>query len=414
MPAASTNFRLEISFDDPWVASPTFTVLSELTGSDAQNRGIRKVDVATSRSGAAGGNIIGRRLAVEALNNASDWDPDNTNSVFNAGDLIRNRPLRLSVSTDGFTTQRNLFWGYVDNYLPSGTSLLGDVTFTGRDLLEMLSEYDDEFVRPAEFPGPRITGILDAFGVPNHLRGTIEHGTVPLLAETLEGDALSLLQAVRRAEYGLLYVDPDTGLIEFRNRYSILNTARWSTTQHTFDGTGAGANTPLAHRPVNRELGLLDVTRVAATGASGRTFAYDTTPADHPPITARTGPTGLATGYDADVEVAAEAWHKGWDYTGERYEAFAVRCFPSHTNALNALRAGHFELLTRVDVSLQPPNFAAPLTVDSRIEGFQLTIDEQVADAVVEVAPAATVWDTESADWARMGTAATASSVPAL
>lgn len=415
MPPVNLAFRVQASASAPWATSLTWTTMSEFTGTDAQDKGIVAATCVWQRTEGAGGNLLGRRFTARFNNNASDWDPDNTNSTIAPGILRRNAPIRLLVSDDSFTSERVLFTGFIDQITPAGTSLIGTADIRARDLLEMLSEYKvEDLVRPQELAGARIQAILDAIALPAHLTGTIDAGHVILPPATLAADALSLLQETRRSENGYLYVDPTTGALNFRDRYATLTVTAWSTSQHTVDDTGATTETPIAHSFVARNLGLRDITRVTTAGYTSRTFEYDTTATDFPPVTNRTGGS-LLTQYDAQVDCEAEALHKGWDDGDtERFDVFPILVTPGNANALTALASGYFEHLTRILVEATPPGFPAAMSVDSRIEGVQLSVINDGATMRVTTSPAATVWDTESANFYEIGTTSTLSDVFAL
>lgn len=118
-------------------------------------------------------------------------------------------------------------------------------------------------VGASENTGARVTRILNSAGWAAGDR-VIATGNSTLQATTLEGDALSELQAAAESEIGELYVD-GSGRVVFRNRHALLTDTRSNTVQATF------GDPPTAVAPFKVKLNTDDATlwneiRVQRTG----------------------------------------------------------------------------------------------------------------------------------------------------
>lgn len=394
---------------DPLSTSPTYTEVSNISASERPLRGVTQVQLSYGRDRGAGGKFRPREATITFNNNDGDFDTANPGSVFGSN-LKRNKPVRIGVSDDSFgTASWSIFTGFITDVIPSGDALTGQATIIAHDMLRILEEFDvASLVRPVEFSGVRVAAILDEAGIPAGLRGTIHNGTVLMPAATVAGSALSLLQECARAEYGFLYVHPNGGDIYFLERYALTTgvVSAWSTRLHSFTASGSSGATKVAFGDVRRNLGLRAVTRVSASReGSDKTFEYDTTASNNPKVTPSDGPYGLSLVADADVEKAAEAWHKGWDYDGERVDAVPVRVYPGNSNAVTAVHVGYWEPMARVEVQLTPAGFTTDFNYEARIEGVDHTIGVDYWDAVVHFSPYTTQWVTDSADFYNYGDA---------
>ena len=222
-------------------------------------------------------------------------------------------------------------------------------------------------------------------------------------AATLASDAWSLLQECQKAEAGLLYCGTD-GAINFYERYAIVEDSTFTTRNHSFTASGAGATSPILHVPFSRTLGSIhNVTRVTASRNGGATtFVYDTTAASTPSVTPANGPHDLHLSFDASIETAAAYWHKGWDFSGERVDAFNVRVAPTNDGSqdqLRGLEAGHYEPLNRCEIQTQPIGFGTDWNFEARIEGYTLTATASTIDAAIAVSAYSTdsIWYFSSA-----------------
>lgn len=402
--------RVRVQIDitnEPWAASHTWTDVSNLSASEIEKRGVRSVNVDYGRERAAGGKFRERTCTVVFNNQDGDWDLHNSaNSVFGSA-LKRNRIMRVLVSDDDFSTSEELFVGYIDDIVPSGTGHHSTATVIAQDLMRLLEEYDiNDLVRPQEYTGERVVAILDAIGVPAGYRGTLENGTVLMPAATVSGSAVSLLQECARAEYGFFYVDPNNfGVVVFRERYAPLTVANWNTRLHSFTAAGSSTLSKIAYADVPRNLGFKKVSRVTSTRDGGdKTFEYDDTAANNPPITAGDGPFGLACAFDADAEVAAEAWFKGWDYDGERITSVDVQVYPDNPGALYGVAGRLWEPMTRVEVQLQPVGFTTDFNFEARIEQVSHRIGPDEWTATVYFSPYFTEWEGNSGNFYQYGT----------
>lgn len=380
--------------------------MSNITDAEQGLRGVRSVQISKGRTGGAGGRFIPGTMTVVTNNLDADFDQANSGSVYGSSNLVKNKRIRALVSSNGFAGSLALFDGFIEDIRPSGDRAVGTATIVARDLLGLLAGYDvSGLARPMELTGQRVTAILDAVGVPAGLRGGIDNGNVLMPAATLESDALSLLQECQRAEYGSLYAE--VGQLWFRDRYRPLSVADWSTRQHSFTAMGAGSSSRIPYAPISRTLGgFQDVTRVAATRNGGtKTVTYDDTATNYPPETAQSGPFGLQAAWDADVDVAAQAWHDGWRFDGERIGSLTVRAYPGHDNAITAIAAGYYNPMTRVEIQSTPAGFPSDFNFEARIEEVAHTVTSNLWDVALRVSPYFTRWQDNGASlWYEYGT----------
>ncbi len=395
MAGVADVLRIEVAWaSDPWATSPTWTDLTNISDAERALRGPVSQTITKGRTGGAGGLFTPSEMTAVFNNNDADFDPANTSTVFGAANLVRNKRIRARVSDDDFGSQiSTLFDGYISNIEPAGDEFSGLASVTARDLLGLLAEYDvNGLVRPAEFTGERVAAILSDVGLPAAFQGTIDNGTEIMPAATLEGQALDLLQQCQKAEYGLLYAE--AGVLSFRERYAVLEESVWSTRSHSFTATGLGFNSKVLRHPIGRTLGsFANVSRVVASRTgSAIPFDYDTTAANYPPTTPADGPFDLSVAYDASIQVAAQAWHRGWDFSGERVRDFRVKAHPDHDNAITAIRAGYYDPLTRVEVQSLPAGFNSDLNFEARIEQVTHTIGLHEWTVDFSVSPYQTQW----------------------
>jgi hypothetical protein len=179
-------------------------------------------------------------------NSGREYDPTNLAGPYvSAGvtQVVPMRPVIISTSYDG--QDYPLLQGYVDSW---------DLDWSGPNWSEVTVPFTDAFkvleddkrqavaaVGAGEASGARVNRILDSVGWPADQRD-IDTGDVTLPATTLEGAALTELQAVADAELGALYIRGD-GVLVFRSRSSVLTDPGSATSQATF-GDGGGDELP--------------------------------------------------------------------------------------------------------------------------------------------------------------------------
>lgn len=417
MAGMSDMFRVSIAFnDEPWASSPTFTEFTVISAAGRKGRGLVDARIDAGRERGAGGKFRPRTATLTFNNNDGDYDSDNSaNSVFGTT-LKRNRLLIVQMSRE-FSTYSSfrLFTGFIDDIVPTGNATFSTATILARDALGLLAEYDvDDLERPEEYAGQRIQAILVDIGIPSAWY-SIKNGTVMMPAETVSGNALSILQEAARAEYGYLYCSND-GVIRFQERHGPLEITDWSTRQHSFNASGSSGASKIRRGDVTRSLGLRDVTRVASSKDGGDvTYVWDETPVNNPPITPGDGPYGLKCLFDNDVENAAEAWYKGWAYEGERITEIPVLVYPGNTNALTGITNGGYEPMTRVEVQLTPAGFTTDFNFEARVEQASHHVTPDEWTATVGLSPYQTEWvDDGETVFYEYGTALDAFKVGAL
>lgn len=198
-------------------------------------RGASRADSPLIRYEAGAGELV-------LLNTERQYDPTNLNGPYVDAGGSQVEPMRpVLVSAQ---------WGGVDYPLMTAFVDTWDLDWQGPNWSEATAPFTDAFrvleedkraavapVGAGELSGARINRILDSVGWPADKRA-IDTGTVNLTATTLEGPALTELQAVAEAELGALYVRGD-GTIVFRSRNAATTDPRATTSQATFgDGPG--------------------------------------------------------------------------------------------------------------------------------------------------------------------------------
>lgn len=202
-------------------------------------RGASRADSPLIRYEAGGGELA-------LLNLERQYDPTNLNGPYVSGGQTQVEPMRpiiFAATYDG--VDYALVTGYADSW---------NIDWAGPNWSETTVPFTDAFrdleednrsavaaVGAGELSGARIHRILDSVGWPADKRA-IDPGKVTLQATTLEGPALTELQAVADAELGALYIRGD-GVIVFRERTAVMEDPLSTVSQATF-GDGGGAELP--------------------------------------------------------------------------------------------------------------------------------------------------------------------------
>jgi hypothetical protein len=202
-------------------------------------RGASRADSPLIRYEAGGGSVT-------LLNLERQYDPTNMDGPYVAGGVTQVEPMRPVIAS--------ATWEGVDYALIRAFTDAWELDWAGPNWSESTAPFTDAFqileednrsavaaVGAGETSGARINRILDSVGWPADLRD-IDMGDVTLQETTLEGPALTEMQAVADAELGALYIRGD-GVVVFRSRTSVMSDPTSTVSQATF-GDGGGAELP--------------------------------------------------------------------------------------------------------------------------------------------------------------------------
>lgn len=203
------------------------------------HRGASRADSPLIRYEAGGGEMV-------LLNTLRQYDPTNLAGPYVSAGETQVEPMRPVIFSATYAgVDYALATGYADSW---------NIDWAGPNWSEVSVPFTDAFqtleednrtavaaVGAGEASGARINRILDSVGWPADKRA-IDTGDITVPATTLEGPALTELQAVADAELGALYIRGD-GVVVFRERTAILTDPRSTTSQATF-GDGGGAELP--------------------------------------------------------------------------------------------------------------------------------------------------------------------------
>lgn len=179
---------------------------------------------------------------VHVDNTDRRFDPTNLDGPHATGVRTKVTPMRpLRIRAEWNSVVYDVFRGFVDQWdVDHVADVYSEATVTATDGFKVLRNRRRAAVSEVgagEDAGTRVERILDSAGWPDADR-SIATGDSTLQATTLEGDALSELQAVAESEIGELYIDA-AGKLVFRNRQAVLLESRSNTVQATFGAGGA-------------------------------------------------------------------------------------------------------------------------------------------------------------------------------
>lgn len=180
------------------------------------------------------------------------------------------RPIRLTAVMGA--AEFRLFTGYVDTWGPSYIPpFYGESQVVASDYLKVLGKNDRAAqavtLGAGEFGGERIARVLTDSGYTGPR--DLSRGDVTMVGTTLEGDALTEIQAAAQAEAGDVYADGD-GTIVFRTRMDGIKQPAQAVSQGTFaDGTPGGEATEMPAYDVSiayDESTLVNIAQVTRAG----------------------------------------------------------------------------------------------------------------------------------------------------
>lgn len=358
------------------------------------------------------GGAVGARATLRLRNNDGELDYDHPTATIGPA-LTKWTPIRLQSSDDDGSSWMTQFTGFVVNVDGEASAHENLATLTMTDQIGMLARYEvADMVRPVEFTGERVAAILTEIGLPALYTGTIHNGTVVCAAETLNGNALSLINDLTQHEGGFLWAARD-GKVQWRGRFWPYETTAQNTSQITLGAT------LLRYQSVGSRAGVFDpVTRVTITPSSGFPQVYDATAANTPPETRDLH--GGSVLFDADAEVRAEHEQKANEYAGQAPERFEVLVFPGNDTVRTAVgdsSAGTATLdaFNRITLTYTPKGWPSAFTYHAALRGISHRVDyEQGWSARLDGGPYSTTLATDSADWYVLGATLAGTDVPAI
>ena len=297
MHVMSTYWRVEVALTTaPYAVSDSWTDIT------SQVRSLRF----TLRRGAAGDPALPGTASVEVDNRDGRWNASSTYaSAPYVNNVVPDKRVRFSVRESDAASFAVIGIMHLESVVDSASRQDATAVLQCSDLLRLLAQSQPVTVtRPAERPGPRITALLDAAGVPAHLRSTIDAGTVMLAPAELSGQVLGLIHEIARAEIAFYRVDT-LGRFLFLDRYHWCDNTALRTSQATFD------EDEFRHMDVSSISGAFVTTRqVVSSGVTGAEKGYESinAPANFPATTHQE--LSLPILFDGDAEVHAEAWQK--------------------------------------------------------------------------------------------------------
>jgi hypothetical protein len=274
------------------------------------------------------------------------------------------KPIRIRATWNSVTY--DVFRGFVDHWNADHiANVYSEVAVLATDGFKVLSNRKRPAVAPVgagELSGARVTRILDSVGWPPADR-SIATGNSNLQETTLEGDALSELQAVAESEIGELYIDAG-GKVVFRNRQAVILETRSNTVQATF-GTN-GEFTPAVARLVTDDATFYNEIRATRTGGSEQ-VAGDTASQDE----------FLVKTYQASnlllVDDTAAAGYASWIlYVSKepevRFDFLEIHAHADPDNLFPQVLGR--EIGDRIRIIRQPSGGGDPITRDCFIRGI--------------------------------------------
>lgn len=209
------------------------------------------------------------RGTIRLKNNDRRFDPTHLSGPHVSGgksQVTPMRPVRIRATWNAVTY--DVFSGFADLWDVAWFDPFYSVTTVPlSDAFKVLANKRRPAVAPVgagEDSGARITRILNSAGWSATDR-IIATGNSTLQATTLEGDALSELQAVAESEIGELYVN-GAGKVVFRNRHALISETRSNTVQATFGDPPPGSIAPFETRLNTDDATLWNEVRAQRTG----------------------------------------------------------------------------------------------------------------------------------------------------
>lgn len=390
----------------PFALTPTWTDIT------SQVRAGSRIERQLGHNGPGTASIV-------VDNRDGRWDPSSgyVSSPY-AGNIVRDRLLRVTCSNNTFSSATGLFAGFLTDVRLHATEFDAFAVLEVSDALRLLEEYKlDDWTRTAELTGTRAGALLTQAGIPNggsqaDFRGTVDAGTVQMPARTYTGSALSALQDIARAEMALMYVDVD-GLIQFYDRHELIHATARNTAQIQVDDDDYLP-------PLDLDIaGFSKTVAVSTTGDSGNAFTYTAGATTNFPETMRQE-LDLQVRFDADVESLAQSWQKMGETADTDSRPSGVRMWiaaaqgDNNATELSGFVDSDFELGNRIDVTYTPKGYASLATFQGTVKSISHEFGPASWHASVGLDPYETTWESAAANWYTVGATLSASDVLAL
>lgn len=205
--------------------------------------------------------------ALELSNQDRIYSPDNLSSPL-LGDIGPGKPVLVQSTHLGVT--RNLFWGYIDDFVIDPFREKKSVTMTA---IEATSKFGDAIVNTQLYEGittgQAVDILLDSIGWPDALRDLDNGATTVRYFWVDNAGFLESLKLLIASEGGpaTAFVDPITGNFTFKDRHHRFIDSNSTTSQVTFTG---GASEPAYSDPVTYDVGFRDLVNTVSFDVNER------------------------------------------------------------------------------------------------------------------------------------------------
>jgi len=162
-------------------------------------------------------NVEAGTLTLRLDNRDRAFDSEYASSPYYPNVKPRKR-IRVRASTDGGSTWRQLFTGYVERWEPKYIGFDAVVDVTASDAFKLLASAQVSFSDGAAAAGTAISHVLDQINWPAADRYTSGTNTTIPAATYTNQNALQLMQSMADAEAGTFFVEYD-GFVAIHNRY---------------------------------------------------------------------------------------------------------------------------------------------------------------------------------------------------
>ncbi|MGR6922545.1 hypothetical protein ACU635_50540 [[Actinomadura] parvosata] len=302
---------------------------------------------------------------VHVNNTDRRFDPTNVDGPHATGTRTKvtpMKPLRIRATWNAVTY--DVFRGFVDQWnVDHVADVYSEATVTATDGFKVLRNRKRPAVAPVgagENAGARVNRILDSAGWPAADR-VIATGNSTLQETTLEGDALSELQAVAESEIGELYIDA-SGKVVFRNRQAVILESRSNSVQATF---GVGF-TPAVAKLSTDDATFYNEIRATRTGGSEQVAGDAASQAE---FLVKTFEAGSLLLVDDTAAAAYASWILYVSKEPEvRFDSIEIHAHADPDNLFPVVLSR--EIGDRIRIIRQPSGDGDPITRDCFIRGI--------------------------------------------
>lgn len=355
---AISDVVVEVAFASDTLATPTYTDVTDYVVTINIQRG----------RGSQLGEFPAGSCSIVFNNDDGRFDPDNTGSPYRSGGatqvLPRKRVRVRHSSTDlfvGFGLQR-------DSWEPSydAGNVFATMALNAHDYLGILAVAElDETAETGAFdlPSTRLTSIFDEVGAP--LSTDLDTGVTLLAATTGGVNAGQAARDVVLAEGGALYVTAD-GTVTFDARHAPFDETRMTTSQHTFNDSGA---TPFRDLERGYSDDLFNRVRVTAVGGAEQVVEDSASQTDFGLAGHTADNLRIIAAADAEALSRAEFWLA--QYKDPVFHPSVIELHPRDSSDANILtQAITRKLRDRITVAFTPVGGAGAVSHDCYIEAI--------------------------------------------